>query len=178
MKSDFQSRVLEPSLLYGGIIGVFTIVHSVIVIMTGATYSTYNQIATYIIPVIGLAYCLPAYRREYLNDQMPYGKSFVMGLLILFVAGLISLIYTYVYISFINPDFFRESEIVMEEKLLQKGMDPDMIETIMERTSRMRTPKWTIITSLLFTIVYGAIVSLIVSAFTKKESEEPFKDVV
>jgi hypothetical protein len=88
------------------------------------------------------------------------------------------LIYTYVYISFINPDIFRESEIVMEEKLLQKGMDPDMIETIMERTSRMRTPKWTIITSLLFTIFYGAIVSLIVSAFTKKESEEPFKDVV
>ena len=177
MKSDRQP-FLEPAILYGGIIGVVTVIHSVIVSILGANFSVYHQIASYLIPIIGLIYCLYAYRKEYLSDQMTYGQAFLMGFAILFISGLINLIYTYVYISYINPDFFNQAEIIMEEKLIRKGMDADLIENVMEKTSRLRTIKWTVIMALIYTIFYGAFVSLIVSAFMKKVNDEPFRDVV
>ena len=178
MESKFRTTFLEPALIYGGIIGIFTVIHAVVISMAAANFTTYNQIASYLIPVAGAVYGLYAYRKEYLNNVMTYGQSFLMGISMLVIAGIISLIYTSVYISFINPDFFRESEIIMEEKLIGRGIDAGMIETIMERTSRMRSLKWTLMMGLIFTIVYSSVVSLIVSAFMKKENGQPFRDVV
>ena len=177
MKSKFISEFLNPALLYGGILGIFTLIHSAIISMLDLNFSTYNQIINYIIPVVGLIYCLKAYRKEYLGGIMSYNHALRMAYAIMIITGIITAIYTFIYISYINPDYFREAELVMEEKLLNKGMYPDMIEKAMEISARMRTVKWAVLGSLLFYLVYGGIVSLIVSAFMKKETADPFKDV-
>jgi hypothetical protein len=177
MQTESKPAFLEPALLYGSIIGVFTVFHAVIVSISGANFSTYNQIAGFVIPVAGLIFCLRAYRIEYLNGYMNYGQSFKMGFVILVIAGLITLVYTYVYIQFINPDYFRDMAIVTEEKMIQRGMSDNQIEIAMEASSRVRNIKWTMIIGLLGVLFSGAIISLVVSAFMKKESNEPFRDI-
>jgi hypothetical protein len=177
MENNSKFGFSQPALIYGGLLGIFTIIHSVIITLAGATYSAYNQVSAYLIPLIGLLFCLYAYRKEYLNNQMTYGQAFLMGLGIIIISGLISMVYTYIYISFIHPDFFKEAAVIAEEKLLERGIDAGMIETIMERTARLRTVKWLLISSLIFTVVYGAIVSLIAAAIMKKEPAEPFANI-
>jgi hypothetical protein len=177
MQTETKSSFLEPALLYGSIIGIFTVFHAVIVGISGANFSTYNQIASFVIPAAGLVYCLRAYRIEYLKGFMNYGQAFKMGFAILVVSGIITLVYTYIYIEYINPDYFRDMAIVAEEKLIQRGMSDDQIEMAMEVSSRMRNIKWTMIIGFLGVLFSGAIISLIVSAFMKKESNEPFTDI-
>ncbi len=178
MKSKFTSDLLHPALFYGGILGAFTVFHSVMVSILELSFSGYNQISNYLIPVAGLIYCLYSYRREYLGGVLPYSKAVLMGFSIMIITGIISGIFTFIYLSYINPDFFREAELVMEEKLLNKGMDAAMIEKAMEISARMRTVKWALLGSFIFYIIYGGIVSLIVSAFMKKEPADPFRDAI
>ena len=178
MKTKFYLTFIEPALIYGGILGVLYIIVSVVIHILNANFSTANQIINIVLPVGGLAFCLYMYRKEYLNNSMTYGRAFGMGITIMFIVGILAAAYNYIYTSFINPDIFKQAQIFMEEKLINKGLDARQIEAMIDRTAKIRTPLFSSLSALGNFIFLGLIAALIVSAFVKKENEDPFRDVI
>ncbi len=177
MSNTSYKRTIEPALLYGGIVGGAIVLHSIILYTLDASFSTYSQIMGYLLPIILIAIVLYLFRNEYLGGIMTYSQGLGMGALIMVVAGVISAVYMYIFLNYLDPDFMKVVFQQQEEKMLEKGMDEAMIEQAMEMTSKMRSPVVMTVMSFLGTAIMGVIYSAIVSIFLKKEPKDPFAAV-
>ncbi|HYW96218.1 MAG TPA: DUF4199 domain-containing protein [Bacteroidales bacterium] len=175
--NNWIKNMLYPSLIYTGIIGGIYILNNLVVDAFNLPFSIYNQVSANLILIAGIVIAIYAYRKEYNNNLISYGRAVGFGALTALLVGIILSIYTNIYIQYINPDFVALLKQNLEEKFLQKGFSPDMIETITSRTDRMQKPLIVFARTIFSTEVLGVIVSLIASIFIKKEPSEPFADV-
>jgi hypothetical protein len=111
-----------------------------------------------------------------LGGTISYGQALGFGTLMVMFASIVSAIYTFVFIKYIDPEFIDKILIMTEEQLIQQGIPDEQIEMGIEMQKKFMTP--TIMS--LFTIptytFMGFIFSLITSIFLKKKSEEiPFE---
>jgi hypothetical protein len=177
MANNSYKNTFEPALLYGGITGGAILLHSVVLYALDASFSVYAQITGYILPIVLLVLVLSMYRKEKLGGIMTYSQSFGMGALVMVVAGVISAIYMYVFIKYIDPNFINVMMQMQEDKMLEKGLDEAAIEQAMEFTSKMRSVGFLTIMSFVGTAFMGVVFSAIVSIFLKKEPKDPFATV-
>jgi len=177
MSNNSYKNTIEPALLYGGITGGAILLHSVVLYALDASFSIYSQIMGYLLPIALLVLVLSMYRKEKLNGVMSYSQSFIMGSLTMVVAGVISAIYMFVFIKYIDPDFVNVMMQMQEDKMLEKGMDEAAIEQAMDFTSKMRSVGFLTVMAFVGTAFMGVIFSAIVSIFLKKESKDPFAGV-
>jgi hypothetical protein len=177
MSNNAYKKTIEPALLYGGITGGAILLHSVVLYALDASFSVYAQIMGYILPIALLYLVLSLYRKEKMGGIMSYTQSLGMGSLIMVVAGIISAVYMYVFIKYIDPNFINVMMQMQENKMLEKGMDEATIEKAMEFTSKMRSVGFMTIMAFVWTAFMGVIFSAIVSIFLKKEPKDPFAAV-
>jgi len=177
MANNSYKKTFEPALLYGAITGGAIILHSIILYTLDASFSGYSKVMGYLLPAVLLAVVLFLYRKEYLGGSMTYSQSLGMGTLIMVVAGIISAIYMFIFMKYLDPDFIKLIVQVQEEEMLKRGMDEAAIEQAMEFTSKMRSVGVMTIMSFLSTAFMGFIFSLIISIFLKKEPKDPFAAV-
>lgn len=134
-----------------------------------------------LIYVFGIYWCIKTYRNSSLNGFISFGKAFTYGLLVFFVATVVGAIYNYLFTKFIDPGYtariLQETANWTEEYMKSKGVPEEQITRSLDRISsrKIPTPLGGSLKSLIFGVIGGAIVSLISSAFAKKE-EEPFKE--
>lgn len=141
-------------------------------------FTTFQEIIFLAIPLAGLIVCLYLYRKKYTDGYISYGRALGMGVTITIIFGVYATFYNYIYTSLINPDFFQEAQIIMEEKLLNKQIRPVDIEMVMKKTAWTRKPFNHAILNLTGFIFRGTVFSLIISTFIKKEDKNPFKNVI
>jgi len=177
MANNTYKTTFEPALLYGGITGGAILLHSVILYALDASFSTYAKIAGYILPVALISLVLYLYRKEYRGGVMSYSQGLGMGTLLMVVAGIISAVYMYIFMKYIDPDFVKVIAQMSEDAMLKKGMDEATIEQAMSFTEKFRSPIFMTITSFFSTVIMGAIISALVSIFLKKEPKDPFAGV-
>jgi len=177
MAKNTYKEIIEPSLVYGGIIGGVILLHTVILLILKASFSTYAQIAGNLLPIILMAWALYAYRKEYLGGYMSYSKGLGMGVMFSIVSAIIGTIYFIILVKWIDPTYMEQVNMFAEEKMLKKGMSEDIIEQSMEMTARFRTIGFTAVSSFFGGIIMGAIYSAIIMIFMKKESRDPFANV-
>jgi hypothetical protein len=170
-------NTFEPGLLYGGIAGGFSVLHSIVLYTLDASFSVYANVSTYVLPVIILFVMLYLYRNEYGKGTMSYSDGLGMGTLIMSIAGIIGAIYAFIFMKYIDPGFMQMAMQIQEDKMLAKGMDEATIERSMEMTAKLRTPGVILIFAILTSAFFGFVLSLIVSAFLKKEPQDPFAEV-
>ncbi len=178
MNRNFYTLFIEPALIYGSIVGVIYIVISVILSIANANFSVTRQVVDIALPVVGIIFCLIMYRKEYLGNHISYGRAFGMGVSMMLIMGILVAVYNYIYTAFINPDFFKEAQVVLEEKLINKNIDPRQIEFAIEKSAWVRTPFYSSLMAIVNFVVMGSIASLVIAAFVKKEDEDPFRDVI
>jgi hypothetical protein len=177
MAKNTYKEIIEPSLIYGGIIGGVILLHSVVLQIMNATFSTYSQVMGYILPIGLLTYTLYSYRKEYLGGIMPYSRGLGMGVLFSVVFAMIGTAYLIVLIKFIDPNYLELAKQIAEEKLIKKGYPDEVIEKGMEYQARFMTFGFITIAGFFLTILMGTIFSLIIMIFLKKEPKDPFANV-
>lgn len=113
--------------------------------------------------------------KEYLKEgdgYMSYGDGLALGTLQNLYSGIISGVFTYIYVSFINPSFLdtiKEKQIVALE---EKGMSDAEIEQAMKIAENFSGPVAMLVYAIIGGVFIGFIVALIVSAFTKNSRPE------
>ena len=114
---------------------------------------------------------------------MTFGQGVLIGVMVVFIASIISAVYSYIQTTIIDPDYMRNileaQKEWMYEFMSSKGVAEDQIEKAMagidEKMNDLKPVK-TIFTTILSGTIFGAIISLITAAILKKKNDNPFNN--
>jgi len=171
---------MSTTLLYALIMAIGQIVLTLIGFFLGYQTDKINQGSWFgLVPLLYaiVVYCMgiKAVREEDAGKYLTYGKGVGTGTLIALYSGLIGSIYAYIHFTFVNPsfpDFLIEASRV---KWAAKNMSDSQMDGA-EKGIRMFTkPAIQAVVGFILTICLGVIISLIASAFLKRNPPEEGK---
>ncbi len=110
------------------------------------------------------------YRENNLGGALSYGQAFKFMFFITIVTSLMTVVYMYVLYSFIDPGMLDVIKDQAAEKLYQQpNLTEEQIEKAIEMQSIWINPTVITITGFFGSIFFGAILSLVVAIFVKKD---------
>lgn len=166
-----NENLFKSTMTSGAFLGVALILFSVVVYVFNMTLKPGVSFISYVIILVGIIYGTKTYRDNFLKGIMKYSTALATGTLIVIFAGVISGLYSYIFVSYIDPGYFDK---IIEQTIItyqEQGLTDEQIESAVSMTSAMRTPLFFALGSLLGSAVMGFIFSLITSIFLKKEGD-------
>jgi len=168
---------------YGAMLGLALIIYSVItyifdLVGPGFLRTILLSLASIAISVIGIILGTKAFRDKFNNGYISYGKALLTGILIASFAGFISSLYSYIFNVFIDPGYVaritKETQEWMIDMMASKGMSQEQLDVMVQQMQNAPQPSpiLTAFLGVLMAALYGAIISLITSAFLKKNADE------
>lgn len=171
MEATDQPTVKSISTKWGLINGLLSIIFFVIIDFSGMAG---NQSLSWIGVGIFIALLVLAHK-EFKNEgngYMSFGQGLGIGTLIAVISSLISSVFTYVYVSFINPNMI---EVIREKSMadLEKaGSSQAEIDQAMPYVEMFTSPTAMLLMGIFIGILFGFIASLLVTIFTKNQDPE------
>lgn len=171
MEERTQPTVKSTSVKWGLINGLIAIIFFVIVDFAGQAG---NQSLSWIGLVIFLILLILAHK-EFKSEgdgYMSFGQGLGIGTLIAIISSVISSVFTFIYVSFINTnmiDAIREKSIADMEA---QGQSQAQIDQAMPFVEMFTSPVAMLVMGVLMGVLFGFIVSLIVTIFTKNQNPE------
>ena len=160
------------SLHYGIILGVISILISVAVYAMGMQYEQDWKMGSIgIIAMIAVIF-LGIKKFKELNDgYLTIGQALKTGVGIALIGGIISVIYTYVFMTFIEPDFMANTMAKAQEKMMEQNpnLTDEQVEQATAMMSKFSSPAITSAFSLIGSLFFGFIIALI-SGFIQKNT--------
>jgi hypothetical protein len=176
---DSQPKnMMNPAIIYAGIIGGIYILDMVVIDAFNINFTIFDNLSKNLIILAGLVIAIWAFRKEYNNNYITYNRALGFGVLVSFFFAVITSVFMLIFVKYIDQDYMILVAQRSEEKLLRKGMSPDMVEATMERLAWLRKPFIQLISGIIVTTLLGTVISLIAAAFIKKDPPDPFTDVV
>lgn len=166
-----KASVKQVSIKWGLILGVISIALFLITIFGGLVGNKVMQWLTYIPMIIIIVLAHKEYKNEG-DGFMSYGQGLGIGTLTVFIGSLLSTIFFYIYVKFVDAGFIetiKDQQIVELEK---GGMSDEQIEQAMSISESFMTPEMMSVFAILGSVFFGFILSLIISAFTKNSNPE------
>lgn len=122
--------------------------------------------------IIGaIAYSVKMYRDNFNNGFISYSQSLKIGTSVVFFASVILAFYTYIFVTFINPEYLENIIKIAEQEILNS--DPEIsdedLDLALSMTQKMLQPQWMSTLSVLGGTFMGFFYSLIISFFVKKD---------
>ena len=164
-----NTSVIVNALVWGIIIGLVSIVYSVILYMLNQTFNRALGYLGLIILIAGLAIAMKNYRDNILEGILPFGKAFGFGILIVLFSALIGTIYAYLLYEVIDPGLLERMREFQADKMLERGLTEDQVEQALELSKRFMKPVLLFITGLVGNLLVGVVISLIMAAIFRKE---------
>ncbi|MCH9660785.1 MAG: DUF4199 domain-containing protein [Bacteroidetes bacterium] len=111
--------------------------------------------------------------KQYKQDNQGFlslGEALKNGLAIALVAGIIGSIFTYIFVTYIEPDFVQQLLEVTEEKMIDSNpnMSDEQIEMALTMTEKMMSPTIMTAIGIIASLFFGFIVSLIAGLVMKQ----------
>ena len=158
------------ALRYGLIGALITIVFGLILHLLGASRSTWSSIVGIAIWIGILVIGIRAYKNQTLGGYMTFGQGFGAGALITVIISVISLVWTFIFLSFIAPDVMAETIDGVVEQWENAGMsDTDIERNLNGPMSFFFSPLGASLSSGVGSIIIGIIISAIAAAILKKD---------
>jgi len=178
-----NTNVWKNALNWGLILGIMSIILSVLMYILDFKPINFTNIGIMaalglLVMIITLVFALKSYRNNILGGFMTFKEAFIFSLLVVIVSSIISSLYTYIFLAFIDPEYSKNVfEGVMsstEELLLSRGLDEDAVEQAMDmaREEPIPTPSGSAIKGIINGSIFGVILSLILGAIMKKKNNE------
>lgn len=165
----------KAALIYGAIAGFVGILLGVIFYVMNLYAASWTQWVSILVAIAVLVYCLKAYRNEYLGGFARFGQLFIMALVIGVISSIISLIYSYLMYTVIDPELLDKIRLAAEEKMMNNPRIPEsMMDDMIERMAKNFEPKRMFIMTVVGGTVMYSILGLIMAAILKKE-ENPLE---
>lgn len=172
-----NTSVFSNSLQMGVIVGIATIIYSVILYIFDATFNQALGYVNILILAAGIIWGLKQYRDKVLGGVISFGKCIGYGTLVGLFAAIISGIYTIVMMKFIDPELIQQLYLMMEDQMLEKGVPPEQIEQAMQMSKKFTNPTFMAIGGIFSSTAIAVVISLIAGAIMKKEPSAFEKDM-
>ena len=159
------------SIRYGLISGLLAIAFMVVVDLAGLTGNSSIQYLGYVV-LAGIIFMAHKSFKEEGDGFMNYGQGIGIGSLVSLVSSVISSVFFYIYVSFINTEYMTVIIDMQRAKMEEQGMADAQIEQAMEMTEKFMSPVMMIVFGIIGTVFFGVLISLLVSAITQKKRPE------
>ncbi|MFK5878671.1 MAG: DUF4199 domain-containing protein [Flavobacteriaceae bacterium] len=162
---------------YGLILGLISILISVTVYATGHTYDQHWSVGvvSFLIMVAVIVMGIKKFK-ESNGGFLKLGEAIKIGMGIALISGIVSVVYTFIFTSYIEPDFFTNLIQVQEQKWIDAGMADDQIENAKVMMEKMSGFSMTAGFAVIGSVFFGFIISLI-SGLIMKESDEEITSI-
>ena len=163
--------VSQIGLKNGIIIGLIFIVYGMILQFLNLDMKLmgYLSYVNYVVLIVFVVLAHKAFKEDG-DGFMTIGQGLGIGMLITLIGTVISSIFSYIYLKFIDDSMIQKTLDFQIEELEKKGMDEATIDQAMAITSKIMTPEIMPIMAVVVMAFAGFIISLIVSVFTKKSN--------
>jgi hypothetical protein len=156
---------------YGLLTGLISIIISYGLNMAGLENSPAKWLTSLVL-VGGIFLAQNAFKQQN-QGFMSYGQGLKIGTLLAGIAGILSAISSYVYITFIDPDFLNRIMDKTRAEMEAKGtMSDAQIDQAMGWTSKMMNGPMMFVSVLVGSLIMGFLASLIITAITKNSRPE------
>ncbi len=161
-----QVTVKQVAIKWGLILGIISIVLFLAFYFGGLMGESWTE---WISPIFIAVIMYLAHKefKDQGNSFMSYGQGLGLGTLMSAVSGVVSSVFTYIYIKFINADYVVELLDMARAKMEEQGQGDDQIDVAMGMMEKFMSAGMTAGISLLGTIFIGFLIALVVSAITK-----------
>lgn len=167
--------VFSQSLIYGGLTGLASIVFALIMYIFDVQQKNPVMYISFAILLAGVILADLNYRNKMNGGYISFGQAFLIGFLTIIIAGLISSIYTYVFYTFFDPAAHAKIvDTAMEQaelKMIEQGSPSDQIDMGLKVARMFMSPAAMALFGLLWSVIIGAILSLLTAIFVKKEDK-------
>lgn len=170
MSTQEQSPV-KNAMNYGAIIGIALIIISLLFYMMNDTASEIQGYLSYLVLGVGIYIGVKNHRDNELSGLMSYGKALGSGTLISFFASIIAAFYIYLFVKYFDESMIQIMLDMEENKLIDANMPDKEIKTSMNILKMVFTPIGLAIASVATYTLIGFIISLVTSAFLKKQDD-------
>lgn len=174
-KAEAKKFVLN----YGVLLGILSIIMGVVMYVTNAYLSPsfiYTVIG-FLILVVVITLAIKAYKAEN-GGYLGLGEALKVGIGVAVIGGIISAIWSFILMNYIEPDFMSQMMELQREQMVETN--PDMtesqLEAAMEMGAKFSSPWLLLAIALIGNLFFGLIISLVVGLIMKKEN--PYKDGV
>jgi hypothetical protein len=169
-------NVWKANLTNGLILALLGIAWSLVMYFADLTF---NKIQGYLflLVLLGVLYfLLKSYRDNLMHGQITYGESVGAGVVIFLYYSICIAIFTYILYTIIDPGLVAKQLAFAEETMVKKGAPQQAIDSGMAITKKIMKPEVMAPLSILGNMIWGTILSLVVSIFIKKEGN-PLIDI-
>ena len=168
-----KKSTFGPAVQFGLLTGLFMIVFSLIMYLAGVERESYWNIISYLIFVAVMFWGVTSIRDRQLNGLMSYGKAFGVGFWIAVFAALLTGIYAYFYVKYIDPSVLQNAVSQAEDKIL--AQNPNISDADLDKALKMvkmfATPAFSSVSAFISNTIAGTIFSLIIAIFAKREDK-------
>jgi hypothetical protein len=158
---------------YGAYLGLALVMISVIVYFLGLEEqkSIIPSLINNLLIIGSISYSIIIYRDNFNNGLISYSDSLRLGTSVVFFASVILAFYTYIFVTFINPEYLEKIINLAEQEILNSNpeISDDDLDLALSMTQKMLQPQWMATLSIIGGTFMGFFYSLIISFFVKKE---------
>jgi len=159
---------------YGVILGVLSVIFALIYYVLGKTYEqdSIRSILSFVLSAVVIFLGLKKFK-ELNNGYLTIGQAIKTGLGIAMISGLISVIYTVLFMTVIEPEYVNNVVEVSRQAILEKYPDfsDEQLEQALDMTRKFSSPGMMAGIILLFSAIFGFIISLIEGLILKNNPE-------
>ncbi len=170
-----QTSTKQIMLNFGLYSGIAAIIISVINYAIGDIYDPHWWVAV-VSSIVAIAIIVLGIKnvKDLNGGYLTLGEAIKTGLGIAVIGGIISVLYTFIFTSFIEPDFYTRMAEVAQQKLIDQypNFTDEQLEAAQEMASKFTNPTMTAAFGLIGSLFFGFIVSLIAGAIMKKKNPE------
>ena len=170
---DQKKSVFQPSIVPGIFLGVALIIFSLIMFLLDVERKSPLNYIAFAVMAAGLYFIMITVRDKTLGGVMSYGQAFGAGFWGGLFAAIVGAIFTYFFVSYINPDMISEILIEAEEEMLNSNseMSDEQIEQALSFTENFIANAGALtILSFITNVISATILSLIIAIFAKREN--------
>jgi hypothetical protein len=159
----------KSNLTNGLILGLVGVVYSLLMYFLDLFLNKTQGYIFMLVMIFLLFYLLKSYRDNYRHGQITYGQSVGAGVIIVLYYAIIMSAFSYILYAIIDPGLVAKQLAAAEEQMVSRGTPQAAIDAGMAFTEKIMKPGIMAITGIFITMLYGTVISLIVSIFVKKE---------
>ncbi len=172
-----QKSTSKITLHYGIILGVVSILLSVILYALGMHYDQDWKQATFGFLIMATVIYLAIKKYKDFNDgYLTIGEAIKTGIGVAVVGSIISVVYSLIFMNFIEPDFIANVMEKAEVQMIEQNpnLTDDQVEQGLAFVEKLTSPLVISAISIMGGLFYGLIISLIIGLVLKKNKEEQY----
>lgn len=166
---EARGRILKPTLEYGAITGLISILFTMVMYYLGMlTQSTIQALLSLVLYTTILCWIVKNYRDSENGGFVTYGRALGIGTLSFTWAGLIGAIFSYFLYSGIGPELIDQILIQQYDQYIESGFSESMAERAVRDTAPYITPTTLAFSTFFMSAFFGFVISLIVAAIFQR----------